>query len=217
MNEKAVDESRSCRKCGQEKPAVAPHFRKGRAVCNACLDRERGALEIKLGPDDDLDRFPFAAERFWGRVAKSTNEACWPWTGSIVGQGYGGFAMRIRRTSIRGRAHRFAWRFANGTAPGDLFVCHSCDNRLCCNPGHLFLGTSMDNVHDMLTKGRSRSRHTPRRPGLAGRKLTDDQVRYVRQAFASGQVSAVRLAAQLHISPQTVDDITSGKTWKWLL
>lgn len=52
-------------------------------------------------------------------------------------------------------AHRIAFELAWGVPAGALFVCHRCDNVLCCNPAHLFLGTARDNARDMHTKGRN--------------------------------------------------------------
>lgn len=65
--------------------------------------------------------------------------------------GYGSFQVNRR---ARG-AHRIAWQLANGRElVKPEFVCHHCDNRPCCNPTHLFVGTVTDNVRDMLAKGR---------------------------------------------------------------
>lgn len=89
-----------------------------------------------------MDRAPFDA-----RIDKSGGlDSCWVWTGPKYPRGYG--------CCGRGYAHRVAYERAVGTIPEGQFVCHRCDNRLCCNPAHLFLGTARDNTQDMIAKGR---------------------------------------------------------------
>jgi hypothetical protein len=88
--------------------------------------------------------------RFWSRVDTSAGpEACWTWRGRA--HPYGAFDALGRGF----RSHRVAYELSTGKDPGDLLVCHSCDNPPCCNPNHLFVGTHLDNNRDRDAKGRA--------------------------------------------------------------
>lgn len=89
---------------------------------------------------------------FWSSVDKKSDNDCWNWTRGRSSQlGYGSFKLGNEQYT-----HRLAWELTNGKIPEGLCVCHHCDNPLCCNPNHLFLGTVKDNMQDRDMKGRGR-------------------------------------------------------------
>ena len=90
-------------------------------------------------------------------VKVGKTDSCWEWTGAQFANGYGAFQVNGKTV----RAHRFAWELAHGPIPEGIRVLHHCDNRLCCRPDHLFLGTDADNAADKIAKGRDRR---PARP-----------------------------------------------------
>lgn len=90
-------------------------------------------------------------ERFFRNVCDiPTDRGCFLWLAGKSKAGYG--KLRIGRDVVL--APRVAYRLAYGVDPESLDVCHKCDTPLCVNPAHLFLGTSLDNTWDAVSKGR---------------------------------------------------------------
>lgn len=139
---------------------------------------------------------------------KSSWDCCWDWLGSIDSNGYGAF----KRDGKKQNAHRVAYEISNGPITTGMDVMHSCDNRACCNPVHLLLGTRKRNVADAKTKGRLAigSRH-------GQSVLTEPLVRAIKMLVAETGLPASRLAKQLDLNERTVQMAISGQTWSHLV
>jgi len=76
---------------------------------------------------------------------------CWLWTGHTATNGYGSTGYASKNVIL----HRKMYELIAGKKPERWeYVCHHCDNKLCCNPAHLWLGSPLDNSRDELSKGR---------------------------------------------------------------
>jgi len=163
----------------------------------------RGA-EMPNWSEDEL------AARFWARVDIRGEDECWIWRGSVDGGGYG----HTRRKTKLIHAHRIAWELASGRPipKGDGYhgtcVCHTCDNKLCQNPRHLFLGSNRDNIQDRERKGRGVRQSGESHPR---HKLTTEMVRAIR---ADHKTPSSELARQFGICKSTVCRVRKGDAWR---
>jgi hypothetical protein len=139
-------------------------------------------------------------EKLWKRVAVNPEaNACWLWTGSTDGHGYGQIASEIQFGSPV-KTHRASWELAYGEPiPPGMFVCHKCDTPACVRPSHLFVGTAADNMNDCSKKGRVR------------KKLTAADACEIRGASGTHRDIATRFS----VTKSTVTSIKAGRIWKY--
>ena len=139
-------------------------------------------------------------ERFWSKVKKSI--LCWEWQATTMGSGHGAFYFRGKMWY----AHRVSWVLEHGEIESGLCVLHRCDNAICVNPSHLFLGTYKDNIADMDRKGR---RALNERNGRC--KLTAKNVEYIREFYKTGAFSRRDISNIFGVNESTVTNIINRK------
>lgn len=143
--------------------------------------------------------------RFWKKVLKSGIEDCWLWNGTIANH-YGKFTL-IDGTQTT--AHRVSWQIVNGIIDSKTkLVCHKCDNRLCVNPNHLFIGTAQENTNDMVSKGRSR---TGTKHSLS--KMSETDIKLMRFLYSIGARQKC-LASWFGLKRPSVNQIVHRKLWR---
>lgn len=93
-------------------------------------------------------------KRFLDKVVVSES-GCHEWTANVKRDGYGHFYFRGNNSFP---AHRASYILFKGEIPKGKCVMHICDNRICVNPDHLIVGSIIDNIKDMDSKGRRGTR-----------------------------------------------------------
>lgn len=179
----------TCAKCGLPFRVIPCRAGTAQFCSRACRDT-RGASNI--------------APRFWAKVSVRKRDECWPWAGARRPRGYG----NVNHGGSTKLAHRLAWELTHGPIPDGMVVCHRCDNPPCCNPAHLFLGTTQDNVDDARVKGR-----LPRGERVWAAKLTVDAVREIRRLATAG-VTRKALAVRFGVTRNHIDRLVTRKQWR---
>lgn len=169
-----------------------------RRVTRLCADgKKRGG--VKLAPHHTL------IDWFWKMIVKNESNGCWEWRGTSHHTGYGIF----KRKNVNYSPHRFAAELV-ADVPYGMFVCHTCDNKLCCNPAHLFMGTAKDNRMDCKQKGRLVA---PKHERNGQAKITKTVVSEIRRVAKSGKHSSREIGEMFGISQSHTSSIIRGVYW----
>ncbi len=144
-------------------------------------------------------------ERFEDGIINREN-GCWNVNPGVSG-GYG----KIQAFGKTMSYHRVSYELYNGPIPSGYMVCHKCDNPSCVNPEHLFLGTAKDNMQDKIDKGRHVAAH--KGEGHHRARLTEWQVKEIKQHLSKGSMTQYELAEKYGVSQTLINNIKTGKRW----
>ena len=144
-------------------------------------------------------------ERFMRHVQPEPNSGCWLWLGALINVGYGKFQTTKLQSS-----HRVSYELFVGPIPTGLQVLHKCDNPVCVNPGHLFLGTHSENMADRQRKKRG---FFPKGEKHGRVKLNNGDVLTIR---SSGETQET-LARHYGVSQSLISQIKRKILWDHLV
>lgn len=171
-----------------------------------------------------------AVNRFWAKVSldgpiHSVCGQCWIWTDTLWGNDR---YAQIRICGDRILVHRLSWWIHHGRIPEGLYVLHHCDNPICVNPDHLFLGTHADNMVDKARKGRAPSltggrngsytkpECRPKGERHGGHVLTEEDVISIRERYIPrhSKHGTNAIARELGMSQYAIWAIVTRKNWR---
>lgn len=157
-------------------------------------------------------------QRFWAKVNKvgpiqpNMTTRCWTWTDHVNEDGYGKIHSGKDKVYTMKSAHRVSWLLHFGSLPQKpICVLHKCDNPTCVNPDHLYLGTQKDNAKDRNSRGHG---HIPKGIKNGRAKLSEDDVRAIRQRYEYRKFSFQKLADLYGVSTTMINDIVYYRSWK---
>jgi hypothetical protein len=139
--------------------------------------------------------------RFEKNIIPEPMSGCWLWLGTISTYGYG--QMKVNGTLFL--AHRLSFELHNGPISPNAWILHGCDNRLCVNPEHLYLGDHIRNMRDMVERGRARTGSLNHNT-----KLTVNDVRAIR----GSDLSNAELALRYSVSRTAIRLARTGVNWR---
>ncbi len=173
-------------------------------LCRTLPNRTWGAIK-KKAKQLKVSYFGFLndQQRFWEYVDKKSDVECWHWTGCCTGRGYGQIKINMKMIYT----HRFSWQIHFGEIPKDLCVLHKCDNPICVNPKHLFLGTQEDNIFDMHQKDRQAKGENHGQHKLTVKQV--EQIRGLKEKYTQREI-----AKMFDVCHATIASIHSNITWK---
>lgn len=160
-----------------------------------------------------------AVLRAWSKIDSwTTPSGCWPYLGARSVAGYGQIRVGSRQDGTRRKEQVsrviLAHTLGRPIRPGHV-AAHRCDNPPCCRPSHLFEALHIENVADMVVKGRNYRGGAPTGERNGHASLTARTVMEIRRLAARGAYQR-DLARQFGIRTSTVCRIVHRQAWKHL-
>lgn len=203
-----------CETCGVK---FSFYQMKGRPIPRFCSYRCRGHTgfkpggEVRLANLSEEEKFDRYKASFDKNVIRK--EGCWDWKGAVAKGGYP--VMSCKKILGPDRGHRASWIIHKGPIPEGKCVCHHCDNPICTNPEHLWIGTSKENNDDKVKKCRQSMLPPPHKVGSenGASKLKEEQIKEIRLLLEKCETSR-EIGRQYGVSKTTILRIKNGTHWK---
>lgn len=209
---------RACNTCGKNKPLTDFHKTGEMRTCKIdhcnLPSRSRGWCEKHYvrwyrhgSPHTTLrNRESVTWEHLLSKSTLNPKTSCIEWNQS-TSTGYG--VLQYKGKVVR--THRISYELNIGPIPDGLFVCHHCDNRICINPNHLFIGTQLDNIRDMIAKGRG----SPHRGEASGTSIfTESDVLHIRKTYKGRYGECKQLMKKYGVSKSTILAVMNRTSWR---
>jgi hypothetical protein len=145
------------------------------------------------------------------RIIENYITGCWELQGYRDIGGYCQVTMHNCGHVLTIRAHKLFYILAYGFVPEGKLVLHKCDIPYCVCPSHLYLGTQIDNMDDMITRGRQRMQLGTSNPN--NRILNESIVRHIKTLYYTGNVTQQEIADAYGVPAQTISNIITERTW----
>jgi hypothetical protein len=159
--------------------------------------------------DNDIDFLK--KKKFFDTMGTEYNsDKCWEWRGRKFSNGYGCLGISIKNYL----AHRVSYEIFYGNFPKELLVCHKCDNRLCVNPNHLFLGTYKENSKDCIDKNRKNSK---KGEDVWDSKLRNEDIINIRKLYQLDGHTAKDLSNKYGVDQSIIRKVANGIIWKHII
>jgi len=196
---KDITNSKLCDYCGskffRDKRNTWTHWQNAKFCSRACSSHH--------GADQRKAKTPTLIHAFWKKVIKGNDGECWDWSGNKDKDGYPLVSFRGKMF----RANRIAILTKGEELMDGYHACHSCGNKSCCNPDHIYLGTPMQNNADKKHHGTYRCGEK-----IHCAKLTENDVLQIRKIVGTD----VNIAKMFGVSPSNICQIRNRKTWRHL-
>lgn len=139
-----------------------------------------------------------------------SKDDCWT-TNYYISLSRGGKQQNITIDGKSCKLKRVVYEVYKEEDPKSLWVYNKCDNSLCINPEHLFLGTKIENGPNQ--KRRNKQVKGSKTKGASKSKLTENKVMEIKKLLFEQEFTIAEIAKLFGVSPSTIGGISRGVTW----